>query len=173
MNWRARVRSRQIHSVVSLMAFAFWRRSSPSVRFRSEARACGPFGCPCLAVVFPVYGVADVMAFVLDSPVAASVLVYVSGGHLSRFPAGEDQGVYLADAVAGDLGYVTADHGGLAGVREVYSLRAGDPAGPFLDLAAGVFFHDVVRGFAEQRENLAECFSLQGRLVSLDSHQVV
>jgi hypothetical protein len=43
MNWRARVRSRQIHSVVSLMAFAFWRRSSPSARFRSEARACGPW----------------------------------------------------------------------------------------------------------------------------------
>src|ERR1035441_10002492 len=42
MNWSARVRSRQTHSVVSLMEFVFLRRSSPRVRFRSEARACGP-----------------------------------------------------------------------------------------------------------------------------------
>jgi len=37
MNWSARIRSRQTYSVVSLMEFTFFRRNSPSVRFRSEA----------------------------------------------------------------------------------------------------------------------------------------
>jgi hypothetical protein len=68
------------------------------------------------------------VAFVLDSPVAADVPVYVGGGHLSCFPAGEDQGVFLADAVAGDLEYLTADEGGLGGVREIDPFCAGDPA---------------------------------------------
>jgi hypothetical protein len=36
-----------------------------------------------------------------------------------------------------------------------------------------VFLHDVVRGSGEQWENLAEYLPLQGRLVSLDGHQVI
>src|SRR5438477_10765272 len=99
-------------------------------------------------MVFPVDGVADVVAFVLYSPVAAGIPVHVGGGDLSCFPAGEDEGVFLADAAAGDLEYLTADHGGLAGVREIDSLCAGDPAGPLLDPAAATFLHDAVRGFA-------------------------
>ena len=67
--------------------------------------------CPGLAVVFPVDGVADVMAFVLYSPVAADVPVHVGGGHLLCFPAGEDESMFLADAVAGYLEYLTADNG--------------------------------------------------------------
>ena len=85
---------------------------------------------PGLAVVFPVYGVTDVMAFVLYSPVTAGVPVHVGGGHYFCFPAGEDEGVFLADPVPGYLEYLTADEGGLAGVREIDSFRAGDPAGP-------------------------------------------
>ena len=40
--------------------------------------------------------------------------------------------MFLADAVAGYLEYLTADNGGLAGVREIDSFCAGDPAGPLL-----------------------------------------
>ena len=76
--------------------------------------------------------------------------------------------MFLADAVTGDLEYLTADDGSLAGVREVDSFCAGDPAGPSFDPAAVAFLHDVVRGFAEQREYFVEYFPLQGRLVSLD-----
>jgi len=36
--------------------------------------------------------------------------------------------VFLADAVAGDLEYLTADEGGLGGVREIDPFCAGDPA---------------------------------------------
>ena len=119
MNWSALNRSRQTHSVVSLMAFTFFMWSSPSVRLRRECegwRAVSGIG---LTVVFPVYGVTDVVAFVLYSPVAAGIPVHVGGGHLSCFPAGEDEGVFLADAAAGDLEYLTADHGGLgAGIRQ-------------------------------------------------------
>src|SRR5882672_7456964 len=108
------------------------------------------------------------MAFVLDSPMAADVLVHVSGGHLFCFPASEDESMFLADAVAGYLEYLTADNGGLAGVREVDSFCAGAPAGPSFDPAAVVFLRDVVRGSGEQREYFVEYFPLQGRLVSLD-----
>ena len=76
--------------------------------------------------------------------------------------------MFLADAVAGNLEYLTADNGGQACVREVDSFCAGDPAGPYFDTAAVAFLRDVVRGFAEQREYSVEYFSLQGRLVSLD-----
>jgi hypothetical protein len=55
------------------------------------------------------------MAFVLDSPMAADVPVHVGGGHLFCFPAGEDESMLLADAVAGYLEYLTADNCGLAG----------------------------------------------------------
>jgi len=76
--------------------------------------------------------------------------------------------MFLADTVAGYLECLTADNGGLAGVREGDSFCASDPAGPSFDPAAVVFLRDVVRGFAEQREYFVEYFSLQGRLVSLD-----
>jgi hypothetical protein len=62
---------------------------------------------------------------------------------------------------------------GLAGVREINALCAGDPAGPSLYPAATVFPGDVVRGPGEQRENFLEYFSLQGWLISLDGHKVV
>ena len=81
--------------------------------------------------------------------------------------------MFLADSVPGYLEYLTADEGGLAGVREIDSFRAGDPAGPSLDPAAVVFLCDVVRGFGEQREYFVEYFPVQGRLVSLDGHQEV
>jgi hypothetical protein len=113
------------------------------------------------------------MAFVLYSPVPAGVPVHVSGGHLFCCPAGEDEGVFLPDANAGYLEYLTADHCGLARVRKIDSLCAGNPAGPLPDPAAAAFLHDVVRGFAEQRENLTEYLPLQGRLISLDRHQVI
>ena len=74
--------------------------------------------------------------------------------------------MFLADAVAGYLEDLTADNGGLAGVREVDSFCASDPAGPSSDPAPVVFLRDVVRGSAEQREYFVEYFSLQGRLVS-------
>ena len=113
------------------------------------------------------------MAFVLDSPMAADVPVHVSGGHLFCFPASEDESMFLADAVAGYLEYLTADNGGLAGMREVDSFRTSDPAGPSFYPPAVAFLRDVVRGYAEQREYFVEYFSLQGRLVSLDGHQIV
>ena len=53
------------------------------------------FGRPSLAVVLPVDGVADIMAFVLDSPMAADVPVHVSGGHLFCFPASEDESMSI------------------------------------------------------------------------------
>ena len=53
--------------------------------------------------------------------------------------------MFLADAVAGYLEYLTADNGGLAGVREVDSFRASDPAGPSFYPPAVVFLRDVVR----------------------------
>ena len=56
--------------------------------------------------------------------------------------------MFLADAVAGYLEYLTADNGGLAGVREIDSFCASDPAGPSFDPAAVVFLRDVVRGSA-------------------------
>jgi len=65
--------------------------------------------------------------------------------------------MFLADAVAGYLEYLTADNCGLAGVREVDSFCAGDPARPSFDPAAVVFLRDVVRGSAEQREYFVEC----------------
>jgi hypothetical protein len=76
--------------------------------------------------------------------------------------------MFLADAVAGYVEYLTADNCGLKCVREVDSFCAGDPAGPSFDPAAVVFLRDVVRGSGEQREYLIEYFPLQGRLVSLD-----
>ena len=48
-------------------------------------------------------------------------------------PAGEDQGVLLADPVAGYFEYRAADEDDLAGVREFDVFRAGNPAGPFLN----------------------------------------
>jgi hypothetical protein len=83
--------------------------------------------------------------------VAASVLVHVDGGHLFFFPAGEDEGVFLADTIAGDLEDLTADECCLAGVREIDAFRAGDPAGPPFDPAAAVFLRDVLRGFLRPR----------------------
>jgi len=70
--------------------------------------------------------------------------------------------VFLADAVAGDLEYLAADEGGLAGVREIDAFCAGDPAGPSSYPAAAVFLRDVVRGLGQQWENFLEYFSLQG-----------
>src|SRR6266700_211839 len=113
------------------------------------------------------------MALVLNSPVAAGMLVNVGSGHFPGFPACEDAGVFLADAIAGDLEYLAADEGGLAGVREIDAFCAGDPAGPSFYPAAAVFLCDMVRGLGEQRENFLEYCSLQGWLVSLDGHQVV
>ena len=127
------------------MAFTFFMRSSPSVRLRRDARACGPSPIG-LAVVFPVYGVADVVALVLYFPVAAGIPVHVGGGHLSCFPAGESEGVFLADAAAGDLVYLSRSLAWLA--CGIDSFCAGDPAGPLLDPAAAAFLHVVVRGFA-------------------------
>jgi hypothetical protein len=74
--------------------------------------------------------------------------------------------VFLADAVAGDLEYLSADEGGLAGVREIDAFCAGDPAGPSFYPAAAVFLCDVVRGLREQRKNFIEYCSLQRWLVS-------
>jgi hypothetical protein len=84
-----------------LNAVNFLRRNSPRARFRGEAIGVRSFFCPDLAVIFPVYGVADVMALVLDSPVAAGESADVGDGHLLCLPAGEDEGVFLADAAAG------------------------------------------------------------------------
>ena len=69
--------------------------------------------------LLPVYGIADVVAFILNSPVAADVPVHVRGIHLSCFPAGKDEGVFLADTVAGNLEDLTADECGLGGMREI------------------------------------------------------
>src|SRR5216684_3681200 len=52
------------------------------------------------------------MALVLDSPVAADTLVHSGSCHFQCFPAGEDEGVLLADPVAGDLEDLAADAGG-------------------------------------------------------------
>src|SRR5271165_5795468 len=113
-----------------------------------------------LAVVFPVQGIADIMAFVLDSPVAADTLVHSGSCHFPYFPAGEDEGVSLADPVAGDLEYLAADAGGLGCMREIDAVGASEPAGPFLYPSPAVFLHDVMRSSGEQRENLVEYLPL-------------
>ena len=43
-----------------------------------------PVPLECLVVVFPVYGVAHIVAFILDSPVISGVPVQVSGSFLLR-----------------------------------------------------------------------------------------
>ena len=61
------------------------------------------FARPGLAVIFPVNGVPDIVAFILDSPVFPNVPVNVGGSHLTGFPAGKDKGSFLADPAAGYL----------------------------------------------------------------------
>src|SRR6266852_2252702 len=85
------------------------------------------------------------MAFVLDSPVAADTLVHSGSCHFQCFPAGEDEGVLLADPVAGDLEDLAADAGGLGCMRKIDAVGAGEPAGPFLYPSPAALLHDVVR----------------------------
>src|SRR5713226_3843987 len=113
------------------------------------------------------------MALVLDSPVAADTLVHSGSCHFQCFPAGEDEGVLLADPVAGDLEDLAADAGGLGCMRKIDAVGAGEPAGPFLYPSPAALLHDVVRSSGEQREDLVEYLPLQGWLVSLDGHQVI
>ena len=79
-------------------------------------------------MVFLVQGIADIMAFVLNSPVAADTVVNSGSCHFPWFPAGEDEGVLLADPVAGDLEYLAPDAGGLGCMREINAVGAGEPA---------------------------------------------
>src|SRR5438477_6186812 len=131
------------------------------------------FADPCLAVIFPVNRVADIVAFVFDPPMVSRVPVSVGSGHFIRLPTGEDQGVLLADPVAGYFEYFATDEDDLAGVREVDAFRAGNPAGPFLNPSPAAFLHDIIRRFAEQREDCLEYRSLQSGLVSLCGYKVV
>ena len=119
-------------------------------------------------MVFPVYGVADIVVFVLYSPVAADVPAHVGCRHFSGLPAGEDESVFLADPVSGDFEDVAADAGGLAGMREIDALCADDPAGPSFYPAAAVFLRYMRRGSAEQWADFLRYFPLQCGLVSLD-----
>src|SRR5229473_1147834 len=91
------------------------------------------------------------MALVLDSPVAADTLVHSGSCHFQCFPAGEDEGVLLADPVAGDLEDLAADAGGLGCMRKIDAVGAGEPAGPFLYPSPAALLHDVVRSSGEQR----------------------
>ena len=79
------------------------------------------FAVPGLAVIFPVNGVADIMAFVLYSPVLPDVQVYIRGSQFAGLPAGEYEGVLLADPVTGYLEYLASDQGNPSGMREVIS----------------------------------------------------
>ena len=123
-------------------------------------------------MIFPVNGVADVVAFVLDSPVFPDMQVYARGSHLTELPDREDEGILLADRVTGYLKYLAADEGGPAGVRKVYAVRAGNPTGTFLNASAAAFLYDVMRHPADQRKDRVEYCPLQGRLVSLDRYHV-
>src|SRR6266699_1438785 len=131
------------------------------------------FADPGLIMIFPVYGVADVVAFVLDSPVIADVPVDVGGGHLLLAPASKDEGVFFADAVAGYFEGLAAYAGNLLDVREVDTAGTCAPAGPLFYPATVVFFHDVVRGFGQQRVNFRRYRFTQGWLISLEGYQVV
>ena len=111
--------------------------------------------------------------FCSRSPSGSELPVNVGGGHFTGVAAGKDQSVLLADPAAGYLEHIATDEDGLAGMREIDAFRAGNPAGPFLNPPAAVFLHDVMRCFAEQREDCIEYRSLQSWLVSLDSYDVV
>ena len=86
------------------------------------------FAGPCLAVIFLVNGVADIVAFVLDPPVIPNVPADVGGGHFTGLADGNYQSVLLADPLSGYLEHIAADKGSLAGMREIDTFRAGNPA---------------------------------------------
>jgi len=49
------------------------------------------FSLSCLATIFLVCSVADIVAFVLDSPVSSSIQVHVGSGRFSLFHSGDGQ----------------------------------------------------------------------------------
>ena len=84
---------------------------------------------PGLAVIFPVNGIAHVVAFVLDSPVLPDVSANIGGGHFTGFPSPvRTRAFSLLIPVAGDLEHLAADECGHPSVREIDSRSAGNPS---------------------------------------------
>jgi hypothetical protein len=73
---------------------------------------------PALIVIFPVYGVTDIVTFILDSPVFARVLVHLCRAHFVRRPAGYLDGNILTYFIAGQAAYLAADARHLGDMRE-------------------------------------------------------
>jgi len=113
------------------------------------------------------------MAFILNSPVVAGVPAHFGGGHFPGFPASEDEGVFLADAAAGDLEDLRRMKAAWAAYGKSIPSAPESQQDHFFMRPPAVFFHDMVRSSGEQREHVAEYLPLQGRLVSLDGHQVI
>jgi hypothetical protein len=75
---------------------------------------------PALISVFPVYGVTGVVAFILNPPVLARVLVHVRLVHFSAGRARDQDGDVLAYLFAGQAVHFAEDAGYLRDVREIY-----------------------------------------------------
>ena len=72
-------------------------------------------------------GVAHIMTFVLNPPMATNVIMKVGGACLFGCAAGDDPSVFLADSLPVEREHLSSDASGLTRVWKVEVFGVGDP----------------------------------------------
>ena len=86
--------------------------------------------------IFVPYGVADVVAFVLDPPLVSDIVVQVNSCGVPGGEAGDDECVFLSGLLAVEVVGSSPDAGRLLRMWKIDTISVGDPCFPGIDAAS-------------------------------------